>query len=139
MRSYSQEIRGLFAQALWTAREQNLAAVGIKALRYPLKPLFVQGALRALQHGRRKPRSLEDLFEFEFCPECDGDSEAHVVCVVPGIGNYVARCLRVRESPDHGDPATREPANEHRVRHGDLAGGQGATPGGWATTPPGVV
>ncbi len=66
---------------------------------------------------------LARLFEFETCPECSGDAVDHEVCVVPGIGNYFARCLPGRESPDHGDHATREPADEHRVRHGDLAGG----------------
>jgi hypothetical protein len=36
---------------------------------------------------------LEQLFEFEFCAECGGDAEDHVICLVPGIGNYFARCL----------------------------------------------
>jgi hypothetical protein len=65
---------------------------------------------------------LEQLFEFEYCPECGGDAEDHEVCIVPGIGNYFARCLRGWESPDHGDHATSGSATEHRVRHGDLAG-----------------
>jgi len=37
---------------------------------------------------------LADLFEFEFCLECGGDVEDHDVCLVPGIGNYFARCRR---------------------------------------------
>lgn len=36
---------------------------------------------------------LADLFEFEYCPECGGDAEDHEVCLVPGIGNFFARCL----------------------------------------------
>ena len=45
---------------------------------------------------------LEHLFEFEFCAECGGDAEDHVVCLVPGIGNYFARCLGrfTRQRPD---------------------------------------
>ena len=66
---------------------------------------------------------LARLFEFETCPECGGDAVDHEVCLVPGIGNYFARCLRGRESPGHGDHAAGEHADEHRVRHGDLAGG----------------
>ncbi|WP_165248014.1 hypothetical protein [Paludisphaera soli] len=48
---------------------------------------------------------VERLFEFEYCPECGGDAGDHEVCLVPGIGNYFARCLRGRESPDHGEYA----------------------------------
>jgi hypothetical protein len=48
---------------------------------------------------------LERLFEFEFCPECGGDSQDHEVCVVPGIGNYFARCLRA----EGGEPAQDDP------------------------------
>lgn len=44
---------------------------------------------------------LERLFEFEYCAECGGDAADHEVCIVPGIGNYFARCLRA----DGGDPA----------------------------------
>src|SRR5512132_2721645 len=47
-----------------TAREQGLGAVLLKAARYPLKPLFVRGAVGALQHGRRELRSLEELVDF---------------------------------------------------------------------------
>jgi predicted O-methyltransferase YrrM len=57
-------MRTLTDQALATARDQGPGAVAVKALRYPLKPLFVQGALRVLQDGRRDIRSLEDLFDF---------------------------------------------------------------------------
>jgi hypothetical protein len=35
---------------------------------------------------------LEQLFEFEYCAECGGDAADHEVCLVPGIGNYFARC-----------------------------------------------
>jgi hypothetical protein len=65
---------------------------------------------------------LARLFEFEFCAECGGDTQDHEVCIVPGIGNYFARCLRGRESADNGDHATSEPADGPRVWHGDLAG-----------------
>ncbi len=45
------------------------------------------------------------LFEFETCPECGGDAEDHVVCIVPGIGNYFARCLRAdADDPIDGGP-----------------------------------
>ena len=37
---------------------------------------------------------LRRLFEYEYCPECGGDAEDHDVCIVPGIGNYFARCKR---------------------------------------------
>jgi hypothetical protein len=66
---------------------------------------------------------LARLFEFETCPECGGDAVDHEVCLVPGIGNYFARCLPGRESQGHGDHAMREPINEHRVRHGGPTGG----------------
>jgi hypothetical protein len=35
---------------------------------------------------------LERLFEFEYCAECGGGADDHEVCLVPGIGNYFARC-----------------------------------------------
>jgi predicted O-methyltransferase YrrM len=57
-------MRELTAQALATARDQGPGAVAAKALRYPLKPFFVHGAVRALQDGRRDIRSLEELFDF---------------------------------------------------------------------------
>lgn len=34
---------------------------------------------------------LAQLFEFEYCPECGGDSQHHTVCGGP-FGNYFARC-----------------------------------------------
>jgi hypothetical protein len=43
---------------------------------------------------------LADLFEFETCAECGGDAADHDVCLVPGIGNYFARCRRSVEEPD---------------------------------------
>ena len=49
---------------------------------------------------------LEDLFEFEFCAECGGDAEDHEVCIVPGMGTFFARCLRVGESETDDDPRT---------------------------------
>ena len=48
---------------------------------------------------------LERLFEFEYCAECGGDAADHEVCLVPGIGNYFARCLRT----DGDDLATDAP------------------------------
>jgi predicted O-methyltransferase YrrM len=56
-------IRGLFERARTTAREQGLSAVAFKALRYPIKPLFVGGALKVLQIRRRQVRCAEDLFD----------------------------------------------------------------------------
>jgi hypothetical protein len=38
---------------------------------------------------------LRELFEFEYCAECGGDAEDHEVCIVPGMGTFFARCLRV--------------------------------------------
>ena len=43
---------------------------------------------------------LADLFEFEYCGECGGDAEDHEVCLVPGIGNFFARCLGPGVSQD---------------------------------------
>jgi predicted O-methyltransferase YrrM len=54
----------LVDRARWTAREEGLRAFGLKALRYPLKPLFVPSALKTLQDGRRKVQSPEQLFDF---------------------------------------------------------------------------
>ena len=42
---------------------------------------------------------LERLFEFEYCAECGGDAADHEVCLVPGIGNYFARCKPPSEGP----------------------------------------
>ena len=64
-------IRSLFERARATAREQGLTAVAVKALRYPIKPLFVGGALKVLQIRRRQVRTPEDLFDlassFNYC------------------------------------------------------------------------
>ena len=43
---------------------------------------------------------LEQLFEFEYCAECGGDAADHEVCLVPGIGNYFARCRWAVDEPD---------------------------------------
>jgi hypothetical protein len=45
---------------------------------------------------------LERLFEFEFCAECGGDADDHEVCLVPGIGNYFARCKHLEAVADGG-------------------------------------
>ena len=55
---------------------------------------------------------LEQLFEFEFCAECGGDAEDHVVCLVPGIGNYFARCLR-EDVASSSETRVRPHRNEH--------------------------
>lgn len=34
---------------------------------------------------------LAELFEYEYCAECEGDAQHHTVCVTP-IGNLFARC-----------------------------------------------
>ena len=47
---------------------------------------------------------LERLFEFEYCPECGGDAEDHVVCLV--LGNYFARC---KHSPFADAPVSDNP------------------------------
>jgi predicted O-methyltransferase YrrM len=57
-------MRALIARALVTARQQGPGAVAVKALRYPLKPLFVPAALRALQDGRRQIHGHDELFDF---------------------------------------------------------------------------
>lgn len=57
-------MRALIDRTRATTREQGLGAAALKAARYPLKPLFVPGALRALRDGRREIRSPEQLFEF---------------------------------------------------------------------------
>jgi len=56
-----------------------------------------------------KDESPEDglgrLFEFEYCAECGGDAADHEVCLVPGIGNYFARCKRtIRDAETDGEP-----------------------------------
>ncbi len=34
---------------------------------------------------------LAELFEFEYCAECEGDAQHHTVCGGP-FGNFFARC-----------------------------------------------
>jgi hypothetical protein len=51
---------------------------------------------------------LERLFEFEFCAECGGDADDHEVCLVPGIGNYFARC-KCPEAVADSDTTERPP------------------------------
>jgi predicted O-methyltransferase YrrM len=64
MRMSAHHLRALFDRALLTARDQGLGAVALKSLRYPFKPLFVPGAVRALQAGRRRLRTPKELFDF---------------------------------------------------------------------------
>lgn len=54
----------LVDRARWTARNQGLSTLVLKALRYPVKPFFVPGALRKLHDGRRRVDSLSELYEF---------------------------------------------------------------------------
>jgi predicted O-methyltransferase YrrM len=61
---FKHQIHQLLDRARWTAREQGLPALVLKALRYPFKPLFVPGAVRTLKEERRQVRSLEDLYDF---------------------------------------------------------------------------
>jgi predicted O-methyltransferase YrrM len=61
---YTDQMRQLLYRARRTAREQGLSAVVLKAFRYPLKAFFVSGALNALQEGRRRARTLDELYEF---------------------------------------------------------------------------
>jgi hypothetical protein len=53
---------------------------------------------------------LERLFEFEFCVECGGDADDHEVCLVPGIGNYFARCKHPEAVADSG--ITKRPSRD---------------------------
>ena len=57
-------IEQLVERARSTAREQGLSALVLKGLRYPVKPLFVPGAVEALKQERRRIRSLDQLYEF---------------------------------------------------------------------------
>jgi cephalosporin hydroxylase len=57
-------VRALVSRARVTAGEQGPGQAALKALRYPLKPLFVSGARRKLRETRRQLRSVEELFEF---------------------------------------------------------------------------
>jgi predicted O-methyltransferase YrrM len=63
LRFYGNRMRLLLRRARSIVREQGLAAFVLKALRYPLKPLFVPGAVRALHDGRRV-ESIEELCDF---------------------------------------------------------------------------
>ena len=46
-----------------------------------------------LQDGRTTQQFLEDLFEYEYCAECGGDTEDHIV-MLDGLGLYHAFCLK---------------------------------------------
>ena len=46
-----------------------------------------------LQHGRTAQQFLEDLFEYEYCAECGGDTEGHIV-MLDVLGLYHAFCLK---------------------------------------------
>jgi cephalosporin hydroxylase len=61
---YNHQMRQLLDRARWTAREEGLPTFVLKALRYPLKPLFVPGALRSVNEGRRQVPNLEHLYDF---------------------------------------------------------------------------
>jgi predicted O-methyltransferase YrrM len=61
---YRHQMRKVLDRARWTVREEGLGAFAQKAFRYPLKPLFVPGALKALQDGRQRVQSLDQLYEF---------------------------------------------------------------------------
>jgi cephalosporin hydroxylase len=56
-------VRELVGQARVVAREQGLGAAALKGVRYPLKPLFVRGAIKALRERREQVRSKEELFD----------------------------------------------------------------------------
>jgi len=58
------QIGHLVDRVRWTAREQGLSALVRKGLRYPMKPLFVPGAVENLKDERRRIRSLDQLYEF---------------------------------------------------------------------------
>ena len=60
---------------------------------------------------------LADLFEFEYCPECGGDSQNHEVCLVPGMGTFFARCLRPGEGDGWTTSASREPTDPLAASH----------------------
>ena len=46
-----------------------------------------------LQDGRTAQEFLEDLFEYEYCDECSGDTEDHIV-VLDVLGLFHAHCLK---------------------------------------------
>jgi cephalosporin hydroxylase len=57
-------MRALATRALVTVREKGTYAAALKALRYPLKPVFVPGTLRMLEEKRTQLSSTEELFDF---------------------------------------------------------------------------
>jgi predicted O-methyltransferase YrrM len=61
---FKYQLLQLLERARWTAREQGLPMLVLKALRYPFKPLFVRGAVETLKDERRRIRSLEHLYDF---------------------------------------------------------------------------
>jgi len=46
-----------------------------------------------LQDGRTAQQFLEELFEYEYCAECAGDAEEHIV-VLDVLGLFYAYCLK---------------------------------------------
>jgi hypothetical protein len=46
-----------------------------------------------LQDGRTAQEFLEELFECEYCAECGGDTEDHIVVLDP-LGLFHAYCLK---------------------------------------------
>jgi predicted O-methyltransferase YrrM len=64
LRSHGHRARELTQRLLATAREQGFGAVAYKALRYPLKPMFVAGAVRALQAERDRIDGSDELVDF---------------------------------------------------------------------------
>jgi hypothetical protein len=67
-----------------TAPERNTIMVDI--LMHPERGL--------LQDGRTTQGFLEDLFEYEYCAECNGDIEGHIV-VFDVLGLFHAQCLKL--------------------------------------------
>ena len=47
----------------------------------------------ALQDGRTAQKFLEELFEYEYCAECGGDVEDHIVAH-DVLGLFHAHCLK---------------------------------------------
>jgi len=47
----------------------------------------------ALQDGRTAQEFLEELFEYEYCVECGGDVEDHIVAL-DVLGLFHAHCLK---------------------------------------------
>ncbi len=45
------------------------------------------------QDGRTPQEFLEELFEYEYCAECGGDAEDHIV-VFDVLGLFHAHCLK---------------------------------------------